>query len=674
MTFLAIIECGLEESRAHIYECEGDLSTLRAVALDPEEQLRLVAKPGLRADGNAQTVAMNLAPIVKELQSLFEAQTPRIEAGSVSIYLLGTGSQFSDESQATVILRYALDVLNIFDYFKPGTQDNNTLVPSDEDQQAFAWIALHYDGGSPGDVPPRAFASGGDIPPVKLAYREETDQLVLVLEHGDWKGSLSNLSSPSSSYIISAAALIIKNAMSLSWLEGDEGLIGSLPPLELTFHGSMRLNRVSLSPVKTPSWSSPLYHHLSHIRGQPQGRRLSSGAAKWMATYPVTSSDETLSAATTPLASTDPSPTSSPATSSSPLPVEKAKVDTITTPTALIILPHTLLTNVITERPNQEPKISVSSKTPAFVLENISPFNATIGLDGIGGTSQSISNGSAVVPPSPLADNPATKSSAESFPELPLSFDQLRPFADAVLQFTLSAGKKCAFTGGFALELLGRRRGAYGLEFILDLSVEEIPTLITDFLTVHTSFKSRSNDDNKIYFEDPTKPLHTQALPRDGALGSSQNLLEWIVIEQGFPVLCPEALLISTLKDWAGSYNEIKQNGSRSNAKPATVEKFEDEKQDVRFLLSYLVQHTISVSAIAGHYFNLGEYLNALGECLINPAFIEDAGILTDEVVHLIEAESLELWKKILSTLNGLRLVDPDEMNRLAQLLEVLGS
>ncbi|KAG6845590.1 hypothetical protein H0H87_007269 [Tephrocybe sp. NHM501043] len=149
-------------------------------------------------------------------------------------------------------------------------------------------MALHYDRRLSGDIPLDIFASGSDKR-IQLTYHDETDELSLHLEHLDWKDSLPALTSLVSDPVIGAAALIIQNDMK-TW--GSEDLV-TIPPLEFTLRGSLRLESLSLTSPTAPSWDTPLYHHISHIRkesemeGQNDQRLRAFKSAEWMAKVPV---------------------------------------------------------------------------------------------------------------------------------------------------------------------------------------------------------------------------------------------------------------------------------------------------------------------------------------------------------------------------------------------------
>ncbi|KAG6813728.1 hypothetical protein H0H92_008136 [Tricholoma furcatifolium] len=271
MTYLVIIECASAAVRTHVFQWE-DLSTLRTVTLEKAE-LYLVAKPGLRSTDSVQTVATRLAPILKELQHLLEAQTPPIEPGTVPVYLL------SDEEREGV-LESGLSVVKSFDYFKTGDTVDHIIAKDASDLQGFKWVALHFDKNLSVEVPFEVFADRGDKP-VNLVYHDESNQLNLVLEYKDWYDSLPTLTSTANLFL-GVAALIIKNGMSTVW---ESRNIMPFPPLELALEGSLKMT--SWTSTTTLSWGTPLFHHISHVRqeeGLYERRRPTSKAAKWMAT------------------------------------------------------------------------------------------------------------------------------------------------------------------------------------------------------------------------------------------------------------------------------------------------------------------------------------------------------------------------------------------------------
>ncbi|KAG6840088.1 hypothetical protein C0991_009065, partial [Blastosporella zonata] len=195
------------------------------------------------ADSSALNVATHLAPIVKDLQYLFEARFPHVKHGSVPIYLLGSGLQNADPEEAAVIMGHGITLLDAFEYFKKGRRETSALVPSVEDHKAFVWVALQYDRHLSGAIPLSIFGSASK--PVQLKYHDEIKALSVHLEFAEWQDSLSNLSTEPSDFVIGMAALIIQNDMA-TWNVGGRP---ALPPIEFTLRGSLRLESAPLASV-----------------------------------------------------------------------------------------------------------------------------------------------------------------------------------------------------------------------------------------------------------------------------------------------------------------------------------------------------------------------------------------------------------------------------------------
>ncbi|KAG6910164.1 hypothetical protein DXG01_012613 [Tephrocybe rancida] len=261
VSYLALIDAGALSTRVLVFQWDGSAgpSTLREVNLGADAA-HLVSQPGLHTINNdREKTVFHLAPILTWMKKCLHARNAPSEASPVYIFLLGSALQHI----TAPALQLAYSVIQsdcTAPGFRTGSQATNALIPTNDIMRAFSWAGLVYSSHTHGARP---MSDIPDLPGRHVNAVRRGDRVVLQLEHREWGADFSLL--PSSPWATGAAALIIKNGMSLA--PATLAAADRLPPFEFTVSGAVHVSSAALAPTP-PSSQAPLFHQIMHLRAQ----------------------------------------------------------------------------------------------------------------------------------------------------------------------------------------------------------------------------------------------------------------------------------------------------------------------------------------------------------------------------------------------------------------------